>query len=93
MDLNRRRDLKKEQEAAERVEERDSDDEEDDDNSGDESYSKEGLRAEFLDHMLQGFLAGRDGRHFDYAKVDDDDDLDECEERERDREEKYFDED
>ena len=91
VDLNRRRDRLKEQEAGEKVEENDSEEEESEE--GGETDSKEGLRAEFLDHMLQSFLGGKDSDHFDYSKVDEDEDLDDCEESERDREEKYFDKD
>lgn len=50
------------------------------------------LKDEFLALMRQSFIDGRD-TGFDYSKVDDDSDFDDLDARQRDAEEKYFDED
>jgi hypothetical protein len=48
---------------------------------------------DFYSTMKDRFIDGREGEFVDYTKIDHNEDLDDLEEEERDREEKYFDED
>lgn len=105
LDLNRERDLKKkqrdEEEEANMEEFEESDESEadsDSDESGAAGQSKEVTddfrqrkKEEFLKIMYQSFIDGRD-LGFDYSRVDDNSEFDDLDLRERDDEDKYFDE-
>lgn len=49
------------------------------------------LRKEFCSIMYQNFLTGKDGEHFDYTNVDENEDYDNVSEHDQDEEDKYFD--
>ena len=98
MDLNRERDLVKQQKRQETEEEFD-DDSEDEDEAEEEKKEpiededeKRRLKDEFVQAMHQSFLDGRD-TDFDYSRIDTDQGLDDLDMLERDEEDRYFDED
>lgn len=51
------------------------------------------LRKEFCSIMYQNFLSGRDSEHFDYSRVDENDEYDNVSENDHDEEDKYFEDD
>jgi hypothetical protein len=91
IDLDRDRERKKECERDE--EEFDEEEEEEESEKIEETDSKAQLLSEFTRVMKESFLDGGDATFFDYAKVDEDSDLDDLEAMDRDEEERYFDED
>lgn len=91
IDLDRERQLKRQQREQILVEEHDEPIEEDEEEEDTMSQEEPQRLAEFAKLMHQSFLDGRDD--FDYSVVDQNSDLDDLEIQEMDDQERYFDQD